>query len=254
MSRRQFRQWKRAWALLLLLSVAVWSDLAAFAQSSAPVFASVPLESSASPAGEKLIALTFDDGPSSRNTPKLLDALAQRDVHATFFLVGSMAENDPALAVRIALEGHQIGVHTYDHDSAQGLRGLSDAEFDEQVGATRRLLTQLTGQTEFALRPPYGFVDDAVRTRATGPIVLWSVDPEDWKYRNTERVTQHILSHAEDGSVVLLHDIFGTSVDAAIRVVDTLRAQGWRFVTVDELFARRGVELQRGEVYHSAYP
>lgn len=254
---RQFIAWSRAGALLLLLLAAVWSGLAAVARGGVP--ASVPMalppsSESVPPTEEKLIALTFDDGPSSRNTPKLLDALAERGVHATFFLVGSMVEADPALAVRIALEGHQIGIHTYDHDSAQGLRGLSDAAFDEQVGETRRLLTRLTGQTEFALRPPYGFVDDALRARAPGPVVLWSVDPEDWKYRNTERVTRHILSHAEDGAVVLLHDIFATSVDAAIQVVDTLQAQGWRFVTVDELFAQRGVELQRGEVYHCAYP
>lgn len=251
---KQFSVWGKAVLLLLLLSAAVGSSLSAFARAGVPASVPVPLESSAVPAEEKLIALTFDDGPSPHNTARLLDALAERGVHATFFLVGSMAENEPALTVRIALEGHQIGIHTYDHDSAKGLRGLSDAAFDKQVGETGRLLTRLTGQTEFALRPPYGFVDDALRARAPGPIVLWSVDPEDWKYRNTERVAKHILSHVQDGSVVLLHDIFGTSVDAAIQVVDTLQAQGWRFVTVDELFSLRGEELRRGGVYHSAYP
>lgn len=262
---RQFKQWTRAWVLLLLVLAAVWTLIAARSRTAAPAAAPVQLEEpapaapvqteeSAPPEAEKLIALTFDDGPSSVNTPKLLDALAQRGVHATFFLVGSMVENDPALAVRIALEGHQIAIHAYDHNSANGLRGLSDTGFDQQVGRTQRLLTQLTGQTQFALRPPYGFVDSGVQQRSPGPIILWSVDPEDWKYRNTAKVTQHILSHAKDGSIVLLHDIFGTSVNAAIQVVDALQAQGWRFVTVDELFALRGEELQRGEVYHCAYP
>lgn len=205
-------------------------------------------------AEEKLIALTFDDGPSHKNTPKLLDALAERGVHATFFVVGSMVETSPELVIRMAQEGHQIGVHTYDHDSANGLRGLSEAEFDAQIGVTRRMLTQLTGQTEFALRPPYGFVDDGVRLRSPGPIVLWSIDPEDWRYRDTQRVAEHVISHAEDGAVILLHDIFSTSVEAALQVVDRLQAEGYRFVTVDELFTLRGIELERGEVYHCAYP
>ena len=221
--------------------------------------ASPEIPDSSPPAGstepeEKLIALTFDDGPSPKNTTALLDGLAQRGVSATFFLVGSMVESSPRLVERMEEEGHQIAVHTYNHDSASGLRGLSEAQFDAQVGVTSRMLTELTGQTEFALRPPYGFVDDGVRQREPGPIILWSVDTEDWKYRDTRRVVRHVLDNARDGSVVLLHDIFATSVDAALQIVDALQAQGYRFVTVDELFALRGVELRRGEVYHCAYP
>lgn len=213
-----------------------------------PAAAAAPVEE------EKLVALTFDDGPSGANTPVLLDGLRQRGVHATFFLVGSMVENHPELAVRLALEGHQTGIHTYDHDSSGGLRDLSAEQFDAQVGKTRRMLTALTGQTQFALRPPYGFVDGGVERGAPGPIILWSVDPEDWKYRDAQQVTAHILSHVKDGDIVLLHDIFSTSVEAALSVVDALQAQGWRFVTVDELLALRGVELERGEVCHSAPP
>lgn len=211
------------------------------------------VEQPASDGGEKLIALTFDDGPSPSNTPRLLDGLAQRGVQATFFLVGSMVESRPDLAERIAGEGHQIGVHTYDHASSTGLRGLSREGFEQQVGVTARLLTQLTGQTEFALRPPYGFVDDGVLAWSPGPVVLWSVDPEDWKYRDAARVARHIISNAEDGAIILLHDIFSTSVDAALEVVDALQAEGYRFVTVDRLFVERGVEVRQGEIYHSAY-
>lgn len=240
-------------ALLLLagLALSAGSDRGTRAGSahSTPAAASAPVAEE-----EKLIALTFDDGPSGANTPVLLEGLRQRGVHATFFLVGSMVENQPELAVRLVQEGHQVGIHTYNHDPPSGLRGLSEAQFDAQVGVTQRMLTALTGQTEFALRPPYGFLDESVRRQAPGPIILWSVDPEDWKYRNTEKVTAHILSHVQDGDIVLLHDIFPTSVEAALQVVDTLQAQGWRFVTVDELFALRGVEPVRGESYHNAPP
>lgn len=200
----------------------------------------------------KLIALTFDDGPSSVTTPVLLDGLAERGVHATFFLVGSMVADNPDLVRRMAAEGHQIGVHTYDHSSSSGLLNLSQAQFDAQVGVTAAQLTKLTGQTQFALRPPYGFVDDGVRKRAPGPIILWSIDPEDWKDQNAAREAAHILSNARDGSVILMHDIFSQSVEAALQVVDALHAQGYWFVTVDELFAAKGVQLEKGLVYLSA--
>lgn len=251
--RRKSSQYVPRAAALLLIGLAL--ALSALALGRRVRAGSVPAAASAPVAEEeKLIALTFDDGPSGVNTPALLEGLQSRGVHATFFLVGSMVEDHPELAVRLAREGHQVGIHTYNHDPPGGLRGLDQEQFDAQVGVTRRMLTALTGQTEFALRPPFGFLDKSVQQRAPGPIILWSVDPEDWKYRNTEKVTAHILSHVQDGDIVLLHDIFPTSVEAALQVIDTLQAQGWRFVTVDELFALRGVELMRGETYHHARP
>lgn len=201
---------------------------------------------------EKLIALTFDDGPSSVNTPVLLDGLAQRGVHVTFFLVGSMAADNHDLVRRMVAEGHQIGLHTYDHSSAQGLTGLSESQFRAQVDTTRDLLTALTGETFFVFRPPYGFVDNSVRLWADAPIILWSVDTEDWRDQNVERITQHIVSHAEDGAIILLHDIFSTSVESALKAIDILMDQGYRFVTVDELFAAKGIDLLDGEVYEAA--
>ena len=198
---------------------------------------------------EKLIALTFDDGPSSVSTPVLLDGLAERGVHATFFLVGSMAADNHALVRRMAAEGHQIGLHTYDHSLAQGLTGLTESQFRAQVDTTRDLLTALTGQTSFVFRPPYGFVDDSVRLWADAPIILWSVDTEDWRDQNADHIARHIIDHAEDGAIVLLHDIFSTSVEGALKAIDTLLAQGYHFVTVDELFASKGIHLLDGEVY-----
>lgn len=205
------------------------------------------------PASEPpLIALTFDDGPSSVSTPILLDGLAQRGIHATFFLVGSMAADNHALIRRIAAEGHQIGIHTYDHSSQKGLTGLSEPQFRSQVDTTRDLLTALTGQTNFVFRPPYGFVDDSVRLWADAPIILWSVDPEDWRSQNAGQVSEHIISHAKDGDIILLHDIFSSSVEGALKAIDELLSRGYRFVTVDELFAARGIDPQPGVVYHSA--
>lgn len=197
----------------------------------------------------KLIALTFDDGPSAVNTPVLLDGLAQRGVHVTFFLVGTMVEDSPELVCRMVEEGHQIGVHTYDHSATQGLTGLTEAQFRAQVDTTRALLFALTGETELALRPPYGFVDSGVLSWADSPIVLWSVDTEDWRDKDAARIARHIVEHAEDGAVVLLHDIFSTSVEGALLAIDTLMEEGYCFVTVDELLAAQRITPQNGAVY-----
>ena len=199
----------------------------------------------------KLIALTFDDGPKRSTTTALLDGLAERGVKATFFLIGKQMENNEDLIRRMDAEGHQIGIHTYDHVS---LTGLSKVDFDAQVAVTRQKLMDILGHDGFLLRPPYGAVDDAVRKNAGCPIILWSIDPEDWGDQNAAREIEHVVANAKDGSIILLHDIFSPSVEAALAIVDRLHAQGYLFVTVEELFAARHITLEAGEVYRDAYP
>lgn len=201
--------------------------------------------------GPKLIALTFDDGPRRSTTTALLDGLAQRGVQATFFLIGSQIENNEDLLRRMEQEGHQIGIHTYDHVK---LTGLSQADFAAQVDKTRQILKTTLGHNDFLLRPPYGMTDAGVKQHAGCPIILWSIDPEDWNDRNATRVIQHVVSHARDGAIVLMHDIFPESVEAALAIVDQLHAQGYLFVTIDELYAQRHLPLEAGKTYSSAYP
>lgn len=200
---------------------------------------------------QPLIALTFDDGPFAPTTEPLLEELERRGVHATFFLIGEQIEGNEELIRRMGAEGHQIGIHTWSH---VGLSGLNDRDFYSQVGRTANALRGVIGGESFAIRPPYGYVDNRVEARAGAPIVLWSVDPEDWKYRDADRVARHILENAKDGDIVLLHDIYPTSVQAALAVMDALQDKGFRFVTVDEMAALRGVELQPGQVYRNFYP
>ena len=199
----------------------------------------------------KLIALTFDDGPRRSTTTRLLDGLSERGVQATFFLIGAQIEGNEDVIRRMDNEGHQIGIHTYDHVK---LTGLNRADFDAQVEKSRMLLKETLGHNDFLLRPPYGMLDDSVKAWAGCPIILWSIDPEDWDDKNADREVQQIVSEAQDGSIILMHDIFPESVDAALRVVDALHAQGFLFCTVDELFAARGIELEAGEMYWNAYP
>lgn len=203
------------------------------------------------PDSPPMVALTFDDGPLTRTTSRLLDGLALREVQATFFLVGDRLEGTAPLVQRMAREGHQIGMHSYDHVC---MRALSRSDFDKQMEQSRALLVSLVGEGDYWLRPPYGLIDDSVRKWAGCPIVLWSVDPEDWKDQNTQRIVDSVLSHVQDGSIILLHDIYDTSVDAALAIVDALSSQGYCFATVQQLLEAKGITPVAGELYSSAGP
>ena len=202
------------------------------------------------PAGP-YVALTFDDGPRSATTPTLLDGLSQRGVHATFFVIGENVEGNELLLQRMEGEGHQVGLHTYHHKSLDRL-GASD--FYAEVDRLRETLTALLGRESFMLRPPYGMMNAATQARAAAPIILWSIDPEDWSDRDTARQVAAIVDKAQDGDIILLHDIYPASVDTALQVVDALMAKGFHFVTVEELFAVRGQTPKNGTVYRKLPP
>lgn len=193
-----------------------------------------------------LVALTFDDGPRNSTTGRLLDGLALREVPATFFLVGNRIEGSEELIRRMAADGHQIGIHTFEHVVVSD---LSRKDFDLQVGKTRALLAEILGDGEFWLRPPYGLFDSSVRKWADCPIILWSVDPEDWKDHDVERIVASVVERVEDGDVILMHDIYQSSVEAAIRIVDALEEKGFCFVTVEQLMARQGIAPEAGAIF-----
>ena len=173
------------------------------------------------PAGEKYVALTFDDGPRRATTERLLDGLRERGAKATFFLIGEQIEANADLVTRMAEEGHQIGNHTWSH---QRLDGAHPDEAAQEVERTEAFSV---------------------------PLVKWSVDPRDWESRDAGKVTRAILEHVEPGSIILLHDIYPTSVDAALRVVDQLQAEGYWFVTVEELLWLSGVTPEAGTMYRA---
>lgn len=213
--------------------------------------AAVTVEGSAELEERPVVALTFDDGPRRSSTGKLLDGLAQRGVKATFFLVGEEIPGNEDLVQRMDEEGHQIGTHSYDHVY---LTGLNAADFARQVDRTEKMLEEIVGHGGFALRPPYGAIDNGVEKCANSPLILWSVDPEDWKYKDAGRVAEHIVANVRDGDVILLHDIYPTSVEAALQVVDRLQEKGFLFVTVEELACHRHTELAAGKTYRHFYP
>jgi len=215
--------------------------------------AAPPTRARAAADSPKLIAFTFDDGPSAQ-TSRLLDALEQRGVPATFFMNGRNGNNGVTthsdLIPRMIALGCEPANHTNSH--AQ-LSKLSGEQIRSEVSAVESYLYRAAG-TEYIelVRTPYGERSSTIQQNVNRPIILWSVDPEDWRYRNADTVYNNIMNHAYDGAIVLLHDLYPTSVDGGIRAIDALRAKGYELVTVSELFRRRGIELQNGQVYTGA--
>ena len=184
------------------------------------------------------VAMTFDDGPSAENTPRLLEMLKQRNIKATFFLIGQNAAANPDLVRRILAEGHEIGNHSWTHPQ---LSKLSDDKVTAEITKTQDAIKDASGFTPTLLRPPYGAITPRQREWIPNQfgltIVLWSVDPLDWKRPGPSVVTQRILSQVHPGAIVLSHDIHKQTVDAMPATLDGLIAKGYKFVTVSQLIA-----------------
>lgn len=180
----------------------------------------------------KRVALTFDDGPHPEYTGQLLDGLKKRGVKATFFVTGEHAKLHPDLIERMHEEGHLIGNHTYSH--VQLTSGNKD-KFREELRETNKVIEEITGEEVLYVRPPYGSWDKSLEKELNMFPVLWTVDPTDWSCMNAEIVTKRVLSKVKENDIILLHDYYKTSVEAALLIVDALLSEGYEFVTVDEL-------------------
>ena len=201
------------------------------------------------------IAMTFDDGPHPILTPRLLDMLKVRGIKATFFLIGQNAAEYPDIVRRMAAEGHEIGNHTWSHPQ---LTKLNPAALRGEIDRTSSTIAEIIGKPVLIMRPPYGATSDYINhwiNREFGmKVILWSVDPLDWKYRNSARVERQILAGARPGAIILSHDIHATTVAAMPDVFDSLLAKGYKFVTVSELIAMDEAvrRMQQGEASTSA--
>ena len=198
--------------------------------------------------GSRVIALTFDDGPSAATTPRLLDILKGRNVKATFFVLGTLAERNPDIIKREAAEGHEIASHTPYHNQ---LTNLTYAQVRAEAVEMDRIFTEILGVVPPFTRPPYGAYNATVQDALHQPLITWSIDPRDWADRNSDIVCNRVISAAFDGAIILVHDIHATTVDAVPCIVDNLRKQGYEFLTVSELAAMKNVPLVNGGVYGS---
>ncbi len=177
------------------------------------------------------IAITFDDGPSIY-TEELLDGLKERGVKSTFFLIGENAVSYPEVVKREGEEGHLVGNHTYNHVE---LTKISDEKAREEIERTNQVLKELLGRETDYVRPPFGRWKKNLEQEMDVLPVMWSVDPLDWTTENVDEIVRKVVTEAKENDIILLHDCYKSSVQAALRIIDILQKEGFEFVTVDEL-------------------
>lgn len=180
----------------------------------------------------RFIALTFDDGPHPVYTPMLLDGLAKRNVKASFFLIGDNIDGNEEIVERMYREGHLIGNHTSAHVL---LTSLSEEEACQEIEETNQKIYEITKQQTLYIRPPFGSWSEDLECLVPMETILWNIDPLDWKVQNKNVIVNHVIKYAKNGGIILLHDSYKTSVQAALEIVDTLQAEGYTFVTAEEL-------------------
>jgi peptidoglycan/xylan/chitin deacetylase (PgdA/CDA1 family) len=186
------------------------------------------------------IALTFDDGPSAKLTPKLLDLLAAHHIKVTFFLIGENAAEHPDIVAREVREGHEVGNHSWSHPN---LGKMSDDGIRSQLHRTDEAIRNAAGVAPTLLRPPYGSMSPRqkkwVNQELGYKIVLWDMDPLDWRRPGPNVVCNRIVKNTRAGSIVLAHDIHPGTIEAMPCVLSQLEAKGFKFVTVSELIAMK---------------
>lgn len=184
------------------------------------------------------IAMTFDDGPSGVLTPRLLDILKQRNIKVTFFVLGQLVKEHPEIVQRAVAEGHEIANHSWDH---KALNKLPEGGLKHELTDTSEEITRATGKPVTLMRPPYGATNPrlsrAIEKEYGMKVILWSVDPFDWKRPGPQVVSQRILAGAKPGAIILSHDIHPGTIEAMPATLDALQAKGYKFVTVSELLA-----------------
>lgn len=181
---------------------------------------------------DKKIALTFDDGPHPFYTQQLLKGLKERNVRVTFFITGKNVETYPEIVREIHADGHLIGNHTYNHTQ---LSARNQESFKQEIIKTNEVIKEVTGEDTIYIRPPYGSWNKEFEKELNMFPVLWTIDPMDWCSSDVSCIVRNVCARAEENDIILMHDQYKSTVTAALKIVDNLTAEGFEFVTVDEL-------------------
>lgn len=193
------------------------------------------------PSAGKMVALTFDDGPSKQFTPQYLKVLNEYGVHATFFLIGRQVQENPGLAAMIAGSGNEIGSHTFDHHN---LKQMSLEAAEQDITSAQQLIEQDTHQPAFLFRPPGGNLNEPlvkIIDKMGLQVILWNIDPRDWdESSSTEHTIDNVLTNLQPGSIILLHEGKQHTLTALPTLIEDLRQRGYQLVTVSELLAPQG--------------
>ncbi len=200
--------------------------------------------------GKQLVAFTFDDGPNSETTNKLLDNLDKYNARVTFFVVGNRINNNTDTLKRAYDMGNQIGSHSYSH---RNFFKIDETKILEEVQNTNNVIKEVIGVEPTIIRPPYGNTNSDIKNIYNMYTILWNLDTEDWKSKDADKIVEYILNNVHDGAIILLHDIYDTSIDATLRAMEILEQEGYAFVTIDEMSQIKNVELDKNINYHYFY-
>lgn len=195
---------------------------------------------------KKTIAFTFDDGPSGEYTIDIVNELLKNKARATFFMVGSKMHTYEKSLLYAYQNKMEIGSHTYNHIN---LKKAKETLAKEELEKTDILYNEITGSNIKLLRPPYGAYNDKTLKNYDYAFITWNIDTNDWRYRNSKYIEEHILSHVTDGSVILMHDSYKTTVEAVRNVLPKLYALNYQVVSVSDLAAIKGYTLENHKVY-----
>lgn len=198
---------------------------------------------------KKLIAFSFDDGPSRKNTEKILKALDKNNARATFFMLGQNAKYYPDLVKKVEESGNEIAGHSWNHPL---LTKLGKKGVKKQMSQMNEAIASVTGSDVGLLRPPYGSINRTVKNTVKDPLILWSIDTLDWKMLNADKTAAAILKQAKDGDIILMHDIHAPTAEAVKKVLPKLEKKGFQVCTVSELLEARNITLHPGDVVVSA--
>ena len=185
---------------------------------------------------QKVVALTFDDGPNPATTNQALDTLSKYGIKATFFVLGKNVSGNEEILKRMKADGHVIGNHSWSHPV---LSKLSLDEAKKQITDTEDALTKVLGSSSKLMRPPYGAITDDIRNSLDLSFIMWDVDSLDWKSKNEAAILTEIQRQVRNGSIILMHDIHAETVNALPKIIDYLKEQGYHFVTVPEMLNSR---------------
>lgn len=197
----------------------------------------------------KAVALSFDDGPSTVNTPKILATLKKYNAHATFFVVGTRLSAGADILKQEIAQGCEIANHTWDHAD---LSKLTMKKVNKKCDKVAKAIKKLTGADVDLLRPPYGAISTAMRKKLKHPMIYWSIDTLDWKTMNAKKTFKAVKKEASDGDIILMHDIHAPTAEAVEKIVPWLLKNDYDVLTVSELMERKGIKLKDGKVYMSA--
>ena len=197
---------------------------------------------------KKAVALTFDDGPGGDKTNKIVELLEQNKAHATFFMVGNKMESGISVMKNVLDKGNEIGSHSYAHKSMKRQK-INDLLSDEEK--TKEIYHNITGKNLIYTRPPYGAINDKIKESLDTIFITWDLDTEDWLHRDKNYIVDYVMENVHDGDIILMHDLYDSTVEAVEELLPKLYAAGFQVVNISELANLKEQVLENHNIYRS---